>query len=347
MCNIAGYIGKKQAAPILCGMMKRQEGFNGGYYTGIVTHDGEKLCSDKVIGDMKNLLAETDCLNFKGTTGFLHSRSKSGGGYEWGHPFLSKEKDLAYIANGHAGVFLDDALKEKRSKIADELELKGYEFKSKVADVIGDYPILSDETAIHMSDLMCQYIKYFIDCGKSPVEAMSLAHSGLPCEVVGLAMTKDSPDKIFVTRHNFPMMIGITDDGDTYLATTALAFPEDEKFKIIEALPAGASYEVFYGGYKMTTENVTVKNIEAITPDMWQAAYKIIEEAITNEALTVGACKGKCASLWQSGKVQQGDMLVYEVLRAFKKEGRLEIKFSPDSGAFEGYETNIFKVKLK
>ena len=40
MCNIAGYIGKKNAAPILFEMMKKQEGFGGGYYTGITTHDG-------------------------------------------------------------------------------------------------------------------------------------------------------------------------------------------------------------------------------------------------------------------------------------------------------------------
>ena len=96
MCNIAGYIGKKQAAPILCEMMKKQEGFYAGYYTGIVTHDKEKLCCAKVIGNMENLLNETAALNFPGTIGFLHSRSKSGGDIEWGHPFINNTGDLAY-----------------------------------------------------------------------------------------------------------------------------------------------------------------------------------------------------------------------------------------------------------
>ena len=43
MCNIAGYIGDKSAAPILIEMMKKQEGFGGGFYTGLSIHDGKRL----------------------------------------------------------------------------------------------------------------------------------------------------------------------------------------------------------------------------------------------------------------------------------------------------------------
>ena len=100
MCNIAGYIGKRDAAPILTEMMKKQEGFGGGYYTGITTHDGTKLHTAKVIGDMDNFLKETDGYHFPGKMGFLHSRSNSGGDREWGHPFTNAEGTLSYIANG-------------------------------------------------------------------------------------------------------------------------------------------------------------------------------------------------------------------------------------------------------
>ena len=56
MCNIAGYVGTKTAAPILLEMMKREEGFAGGYYTGLATiHEG-KLYWRKVIGTVKDLL---------------------------------------------------------------------------------------------------------------------------------------------------------------------------------------------------------------------------------------------------------------------------------------------------
>ena len=95
MCNIAGYIGKRDAAPILTEMMKKQEGFGGGYYTGITTHDGTALHTAKVIGDMDNLLKETDSYHFPGKMGFLHSRSNSGGDREWGHPFLNEKGTMA------------------------------------------------------------------------------------------------------------------------------------------------------------------------------------------------------------------------------------------------------------
>ena len=42
MCNIAGYVGSRPAAPILLDMMRKQEGFAGGYFSGIATiHDGK------------------------------------------------------------------------------------------------------------------------------------------------------------------------------------------------------------------------------------------------------------------------------------------------------------------
>lgn len=41
MCIITGYVGSKQAAPILIDMMRKAEGLDGGHYTGIATiHDG-------------------------------------------------------------------------------------------------------------------------------------------------------------------------------------------------------------------------------------------------------------------------------------------------------------------
>ena len=42
MCNIAGYTGFRRAAPVLIDMIRREEGFLGGYYTGIATiHEGK------------------------------------------------------------------------------------------------------------------------------------------------------------------------------------------------------------------------------------------------------------------------------------------------------------------
>ncbi len=44
MCNIAGYIGNKQAAPILLEMLRKQQSFDGGFSVGIATiHEGKRI----------------------------------------------------------------------------------------------------------------------------------------------------------------------------------------------------------------------------------------------------------------------------------------------------------------
>lgn len=349
MCNIAGYIGKKAAAPILCEMMKKQEGFGAGYYTGITTHDGMSMHTVKVLGDMQNLLNETKAISFPGTMGFLHSRSKSGGGVEWGQPFLAKDGDVSYIANGAAGVFLTEEMKEKRCALALELEAKGYNFLSRCEGVIGDYPALADGTAIHMSDLMCQYIACLMDEGLSPTAAMSKANSEFPSEVVGLVIRKENPRSIFVTRINYPMTIGITTDGDTYLATTPLAFPEDVEFKLIELLPPATTYEVYEGGFRAATEPVEINNIASITPDIWHEAYVRTEKFLLEkgEPATVLEALEPCKDIWPAGKVGQIEPLIYGVMYGLHKEGRLGVAYVEEDGAFDGYKMNKFKIYLK
>lgn len=350
MCNIAGYIGKRDAAPILVEMMKKQEGYGGGYYTGITTHDGVKLHTAKVIGDLDNLLKETDGYHFPGKMGFLHSRSNSGGGREWGHPFTNVQGNLSYIANGSAGIFLTDEYREKSCALTTELEAGGYVFASKAKGIIGDYPALADGTSIHMSDLICQYIACLVDKGMEPDKAMSQAYSELPAEVVGLVIHEKHPDSIFASRINFPMMIGITLDGDTYLATTALAFPEDVTFRTIELLPPVTTFEIYAGGYRTSAHPIRVDNVAPITPDIWHRAYQRIEETLQNNKgtpLSVQAVIDACDDIWPSGMLQQGAPLVYEIMRALKKEGKLQVVPVQVSGAFEGYSTNNFRICIQ
>src|SRR5699024_10852738 len=88
MCVIAGYIGNKQAAPILLGMLRREEGFAGAFFSGIATVDKGKLYYDKVVGYSENLIKETDALKFPGTIGIAHGRPDMPGGCEYADPFV-------------------------------------------------------------------------------------------------------------------------------------------------------------------------------------------------------------------------------------------------------------------
>ena len=108
MCNIAGYVGTKPAAPILIDMLRREEGFGGGYYTGIATiHEG-KLHYAKLTGDVQRLVDLTEAASLPGTVGIIHGRSNSGGGDEWAHPFIGMRDGVpvqAYAGNGITGCF--------------------------------------------------------------------------------------------------------------------------------------------------------------------------------------------------------------------------------------------------
>ena len=69
MCNIAGYVGSRPAAPILLDMIRNQEGLDGGFYTGIATiHEG-RIYYAKLTGDLDRLLALTDAASLPGTVG--------------------------------------------------------------------------------------------------------------------------------------------------------------------------------------------------------------------------------------------------------------------------------------
>ena len=350
MCNIAGYIGSRDAAPILAEMMKRQEGFGGGYYTGIATIADGHLYMDKVVGDMANFLAETDGIHFPGTIGFIHSRSNSGGGVEWGHPFFTAKKEMAYIANGCAGVFRNENTTDERCAYAALLTEKGYGFPSQTSGRVGDYPYLPNGNSIHSSDLMCQYIAYLIDGGMAPDAAMSKANGDMPSEVVGLILHEKHPDSIFVTRVNFPMMIGIAENGDTYLATTALAFPDDVKFRVLEPLPPCATCEVFRGGYRVSTVPVEIDGVDPIGVTLWKRVYERAERLMTEwteQPPCVQDVIDGCADLWDKTQPVQSPSLIYETLRAFRDEGRLKIVKTPAKGAFDGYTTENFRVSLK
>ena len=90
MCNIAGYLGEKNAAPILLEMLRRQAPFDGDMSTGIATvHEG-KLYYRKIVGDVDRLIRETDVLSLPGTVGH---RS---------HPPRRKSRRAAFFFESHS-----------------------------------------------------------------------------------------------------------------------------------------------------------------------------------------------------------------------------------------------------
>ena len=101
MCNIAGYVGERRAAPVLLEMLRRQQDFDGGMCAGIATiHEG-RLYYRKIVGDVDALIKHTDALYLPGNIGIAHTRpGGTPSGYVLAHPFITPDETMAGVTNG-------------------------------------------------------------------------------------------------------------------------------------------------------------------------------------------------------------------------------------------------------
>ena len=83
MCNIAGYSGSKQAAPILLEMIRKQQYYDGDVSTGVATiHEG-KIHYRKIVGDVDTIIRETDVLDLPGTARMNFPGTQSDDNWTW------------------------------------------------------------------------------------------------------------------------------------------------------------------------------------------------------------------------------------------------------------------------
>ena len=101
LCGIIGYIGKKEAAPILVKGLKRLE-YRGYDSAGIAVLHNNKIDLKKGAGDIDFLSKKLDFLNMQGYCGIGHTRWATHGEVndKNAHPFLSKSKKFALVHNG-------------------------------------------------------------------------------------------------------------------------------------------------------------------------------------------------------------------------------------------------------
>lgn len=342
MCNIAGYVGSKPAAPILVEMMRKQEGFNAGYYTGLATiHEGN-LLMDKVIGDLAVLLEKTDCANFPGNIGFIHSRSRSGGGVEWGHPFVDKDGKIAYIANGTSGVFRK-AFAEAHRKAYMELLRDGYVMRSREESPVGAYTVMPDGAGVHGSDIICQQIARFVDEGSCTMDAIEKTLTMLTGEVVGLVLNRDEPECISFGRVNFPMFAGFADHG-TYLASTPQAFPEDvNSVKSLNVMSCGQVYA------DRIVEKPFAKNIPITnaTPEHYRDCYDAVCKAIAQKEMTCEEIDELMLDIMGRELCAPYPAVQYEILWELQRQGRLNISVYRVKGAVPDLTAPQFRMSLR
>lgn len=338
MCVLAGYIGEKPAAKVLLEMLRREEGLDAGFYTGIATiHEG-KLHYRKTVGDVAALLAETDAEDLPGTIGIAHSRTPSGGGREWAHPFTNASEDFAYIANGSRGAYLE---RIDLAAIGNHLLDQGVTFKSSNDERISEsstIPTLKNGKKVHISDLHCQLIDTYLarqgDLEKNLLEAAIRAYEEIGGEIVGMCVHAQLQDSIIIARQNKPIQIGRDANGDMYLATTALAFPETV-WQMQTPPQAGAVCR-----RDGTVDVVPFNDFSRVLPlgkaPSPQAVAGCVEEYIqTHSEVTVPDLRKTVSALWPKQLLGENSLVVYEMLEALVREGKVKMVEKKIPGMFD------------
>lgn len=343
MCNIAGYVGTKNAAPILLDLIKKQEGIAGGYYTGIATYHDGKIYYCKLTGDVKRLIKNTDAASLPGTIGIAHTRSKSGGGDEWAHPFVGMkdgEVKVAYIANGARGGFGINI--EKESAVAKELDSLGYTMVRTDADN-KDYPRFEDGKSVHMSDIMCQLIFKNIEDGLCEAKAMEKAFCTLPAEIVGLLLSLNTPDRIFYSRINMPASVGVAPHG-TYIASIPTAFPDDAREPLW--LPALSSGYVSKDGIQTIAYEDGLRGIFDLDSGARNKVYNCVLSMLEDGPKDYDYMVQEVIKLFDTTKCKQSARALYEALYSLLKDGKVVFDVVRCEGAFPDYDAPKTMVTL-
>ncbi len=206
MCGIVGYVGNKQAAPILLEGLAKLE-YRGYDSAGIAVRDGDKEAEVvKTIGRLKNLAEKTD--NGKalaGTCGIGHTRWATHGepSQTNAHPHVSGNctgsgsgKVESLVVGVHNGIV------ENYQELKAKMERHGYQFYSQT----------DTEVLIKLVDYY--YKKYKV----GPIDALAKTIVRVRGSYALAVMFKDHPGKIFVARKDSPMIIGKTDK-EVFLAS--------------------------------------------------------------------------------------------------------------------------------
>lgn len=202
MCGIVGYIGFREAYPIVIKGLKRLE-YRGYDSAGIMLYDGQELMIAKTKGKVSDLEEKSKTVaSSKATIGMGHTRWATHGVPNDinSHPHVSNSGNISIIHNG---------IIENYEPLKKELLKRGYTFKS------------DTDTEVLVNLIEDVKKKENIKLGKAVQIALN--------QVVGAyaicVFDKENPDEIIVARLGSPIAIGVGED-EFFVASDASPFIE-------------------------------------------------------------------------------------------------------------------------
>ena len=333
MCNIAGYAGSKQAAPILLEMLRRQEAFDGDMSTGIATiHEG-KLHYRKITGTVDEMIAKTDVLELPGTIGIAHTRpSVSTDGIPY-HPFLNPEKTLALVTNGTTPA---TRYAPQWTEAARKLVAAGYDFVHKNPQKDGQkkHPYLDDTGEfLYTAELRALLVDLYMKQGMSIPQAAAKTCGEMVSDNATVFITEKDPDSIFALRTTRGLVAAMS-EGETYMATTRFGLPEHLAEDAMD-LPLFHCCKLTREGVTVMPDKMEAEPVSQMTPYTYLEAYTRFEAFLTSEKAPayfdqLEFFTDELRNIWPGDHTYvQHARLVYDMLWQFEKEGRLRKELRP------------------
>lgn len=202
MCGIVGYIGKRQAAPLLVECLSKLE-YRGYDSAGVAVINENGINIEKCKGRLKNL---EDILNerpIEGSMGIGHTRWATHGEPSDvnSHPHYNKDMTISVVHNGIIENYLE---------LREWLQTLGYEFKSET----------DTEVVPHLIDYF-----YEGDIVKAVMKALDKIEGSYALGVV----CSHEPEKMVAVRKDSPLIVGLG-EGENFIASdipAILAYTRD------------------------------------------------------------------------------------------------------------------------
>lgn len=245
MCGIVGYIGFRDAYPVLIQGLKRLE-YRGYDSAGVaLINDEGAMNVYKEKGKVSNLEAIASQRDTTGKIGIAHTRWATHGEPSAvnAHPHVSQSGRLALVHNG---------IIENYSSLKALLAKEGYTFKS------------STDTEVLVQLIEYMQKKYDKSLENATIMALRMVVGAYAIAVID----KDHPDKIVVARKSSPLVIGIgADHKEFFIASDALPIVQYTKQMVylndneVALLKIGKKIEINNLNYEDITPEVKEVNI--------------------------------------------------------------------------------------
>ena len=183
MCGITGYIGEKDAAPVLLQALKRME-YRGYDSAGISTIHKDNVTIKKDIGRIDAINEKIELGKAKGKIGVAHTRWATHGGVtkENAHPHLSCKQKIVLVHNG-----IIENYRQLFKELSDNHEIKS-------------------ETD---SEVISHLIEEEYNKEKDPLKTLQNVSKRLNGSFALVVIFSDKKDEIYGVRKYAPLIVGI------------------------------------------------------------------------------------------------------------------------------------------